>query len=1709
MRRLLYCLLAFCFGLFACSEEVSGPEPQMGGQADELATDPSFVCNEDPGTWVTLDGDAFSPLVVDAIASEHDDDAELPTVTLFLRADPTGADTDTTFSVTLDSPLGADDGRIRWIDDETLKLFISADLELPEGVYDIQVENPNGGATTEHEAFGVIPRPSLETAIPELTCVAQGERQINLEGDNLLVRGDDEQVPTIRLGDQEVEVVGTDNCRELHSTFTDHRLCQQVSVRLDEASFDAGVYQVSAENFSPAGCESHPEEDDVTVTIAPPPQAHNISPTPICSEQIGYEAMEIDGQDIVVVHDENGDAVYPEIHIDERSYEPISVDGCQEIESAPALGAQNCSQITIAVDDGDLAEQVADDTAFTELDVVITNPEPVGCHSTDDLALTAVPPPSVAYAEPDPMCTAQFENSFIVEGHGFVAIGDAQPVVHVGDQTYEVDEMQDCVDVPTPEAETISCERVVITIAEGDLEPHRADVVVENPETAACTSTQQSTVQVVAPPTVQAINPEPLCADQQMRTLEIDGEEFLDIDGALPSVAIGQESFIADDIADCQDLPVDDDGRSVRRCQTLLVNVDAGVLDAGLHDVVVTNPEQAACSSQQELDIETVPPPTLTSAEPRALCTTDGNTLLQVTGDHLYEVAGVGPEILVDGQTYQSDASDCTDVDGDTRLCETLEIDVDPSALSSDVQYLTAINPDPVGCQSDESQPITLADPPQIVLTEPEAGCEGEVMDADLTLMGQFTHDPDEDAPQVTMNGQSATVTGFSDCETTDLDDFTLETCTELHTTIPTDLRDQSFDVTVTGSDPVACGSDTITVEREPIPQIDAVVPERICDEGGSFEVQGQDLSPDAEFYLDGIAASTATIDSNGTTANVTFDGPLSPTHKTLEVVNPGDCSTIHTEEIRITEGPNPVYVDPPATFDGMTTQVTIYAAGLHGGSIEVVELLHPDGTSISLDYEVDDDRPNVVQAVVPEGILADTEDSVDFGVILTDDVDCSDGASDLLTVTSELTVAIDDITPPFGATDETTGVTIDAVDPLNDSDMVQFEAIPRAYLNPSDTEGDSTRAREIRSLQFIDETELNGLVPSGLPVGTYDLIVVNPDGAVGALFDSFEVTAERPPRIESVSPGSWTNDQDALLVDIEGENFRDDPEDPTVEVFCRAPEDDEEDEDLLDQPNDIQIASVSDTLVEILVDTNNLDHLDACYMRLTNADGTYDMYSPITVTNPAGNFVGFSAGTEFDTARRGPTTLSGVPSRQARYLYVIGGDAGTSDTAFRSGEFSRLDRFGAPGEWNYLPYELPTGRTLANGLRIDDFVYLVGGSDEGTATDEVLRAQVLDPLDVPEIVNLDLFADGDGLEGDSLDSDLDAGVYYYRVAAVFGPNDPANPDGESLASEPQPINVPLDGTTVSISWVAPEDINHDIDYYAVYRSVEADDPYGNESLIATVDSSTTSYTDDGTDDPIAGENPLPLGSFGAWDQVSTLQHERMVAGITSAQNPSDSDEHFIYVVGGEDGAGDFRDDYEFVSVSVDGPREQTVSADATLGELSAGVPNLLPGGRAELTAMTAYDGNASAVSDVDPQIFLAGGQSEGADSDNDIYVSTVNDDGHLDEWTQLPISQRLSGPNRYGHAGAVINNEVVVAGGADGLPDDTAYHNEIRCDVDDDCPPAELGPDWSSLSDIGMQERVWMGHLAFRGFWYLTGGLDTDLEPKNSVDFSVAGGAP
>jgi hypothetical protein len=2027
-------------GLAGCAEEVEGPSPTIPpGTTEAPAFQPGFVCNEQTEGWITVAGSEFSPLVVDSL---DDSSVEFPEVTLTqsatIEGDAFGGDAP--FSTTLAASDEAEESRIKWIDDETIAFFVDPDLELPAGSYDVTITNPNGQSATAEAAFGVLPRPTVSAVVPDMTCVAQGERTVEVQGDHFLMT--DGQTPSVDIGEKTYEVDQAAECRDLlGSAFGNHQVCKSLTITVAEGDFAPGQQQVTVHNIEPAACSSVPAEDSAGLLVVAPPTVTDVTAEPICSEQNDYDDMTVRGENFIRVTDAESNVSLPTVTVADTSYVATAASGCEAIEGLANQTAERCTELTFAIAADDHQAAIADGERSAELDVVVENPQPAGCSSTEDIGLTVVPPPSVTDAQPEPTCVAEEAKVVTVSGFGFLTVEGALPQVQVGPNTYDADAATDCQPVGTedadPRSENVeSCDTLTVSLPTAAVDPDQNHAItVINPADAACSSTEDVQFYVAGPPTLTTITPQPICTADGDTTMLVEGENFLEIaddtgTSHLPTVTIGANTYDAASIGDCTAAPLQDDGmqrptrictsvevvipqdalgagdhvatvtnpleanctsnddnlnvvppptlsniteeiacvaegqtsfviqgsdflvidgtqpsvqigattygattdttsctnttvngRSVDTCTSLSFTVPQDDLAAGVHQVSVVNPDSAACvsTSTNTVDLTIHPKPTVAAVQPNPLCSetggsvdvigsdfivfegttptvtidgvaysatadtandctqltsvtastvyncsrltldvpaadiTDGAHVVEMTnpspvgctstdtatlvalasptvsavaetiacnetadtnlvvtgtgfaksaagdlptvsiggvnvqataannctpvgttaietctelevlasagalaeggqaievvnpggggcqsgsateveifgaaqvsavtpslycdqaggtdltldGNNFLVVDGTAPQVQIDTQTYTAtiDTATCQTVTSRVESCTSLTVTVPETDLVSGTYQADVINPAPLACPSSSTAPVVEAGAPTIVSAQPDRVCSNDTAfqgSGSVAVSGTNFLVIDTDNPTVTVNGVAATVTGTSNCTTVQNPSYTVESCTDMTIEVPASERDKEMVVELQNPAPADCGQPTsFTIPVEPAPVVTSVTPLRICFEGGSFQIDGQNFDPAMTVTLAGVNANDVTVNAAGTSATATFNTSLPVGDRTLTVTNPSNCSSDFDQTIKVVNGPQVFYVDPPVAYNGINTQVTIYLSGLEGGSVADVTLIDSQGTETTLAHNFDPNRPNTVQATIPAGILSAGTTEEIFSIRVTDDVACDGTGQDLLTVTDELTVAVESIDPPFGWTNSSTAVGLTAEDPAP-TGQVQFESTPRVYLNPVDA-GANALATELRSTQFIDPTDLNGIVPSGLPVGQYDIIVVNPDGTVGLLTDpandptlgAFEVTQDPPPLIDTVSPGSWPNSESALAVTVEGANFRD----PTVEAFCQ-------DAGVISSPP-ITRQSFTSTSISVTVDTSSLAHLSTCYIVVTNAnDGTFAEYAPVTVFNPAGNFVSFSPGPDLNTARRSPAMSSGEPSRRAKFVYTIGGDDGANANTLTSMEATQLDRFGEPTSWSTLPgpynlsvaqNQLPEGLTHAKATRIDDFIYLVGGFEAANgATDKVLRTNVLDPLDVPNITNLDV-SYREGIPGNN------PGTYYYRVSAVLNTTNAHNPGGETLASEPQPISIPLTFLEIQLGWESfPDAVS-----YRIYRTAGPNQSVGTEELLAEIPAPAgggpVTYTDDGTDTITPGATPLPLGSVGVWHQPNdtngaplALEQARYHHGVTSAPDPDDTAQHFVYAAGGGDGTSIF-DDYEYFAVTVNGLRDQTLSP------MTRDTTNVVAPARWKMPVLAATPLNSNVT---DSYVYVLGGEQANGSVSTTNEAAQVNADGSLGTWQSISGNQR----SRSEYAGAVANNAVAVAGGDRNSTDESADSSEIcegsACNV-----PDVKG--WNSLSQVNLRSRAMHGYTSYNGFFYLAGGYSVNTgDTLETTDFSVLGGTP
>lgn len=1178
-------------------------------------------------------------------------------------------------------------------------------------------------------------------------------------------------------------------------------------------------------------------------------------------------------------------------------------------------------------------------------------------------------------------------------------------------------------------------------------------------------------------PAISGVAPDALCTEQLTNTLVVSGSNFSPVlvDGLtkaphleLPTSTLSQEQDLAGASAasgevEFSGLPGEANSDAVRwtsQSELSLTLAPGLVTTPGLYGLTVTSP--AGKSATTSGAVLAVPPPTLTALSQDLACLTR-ETTLTLSGELFVQNGARLPSVTVGAATLVPTTSDCRALPGSSgyETCRTLEIVVPADSQTAGTVAVTVTNPAPLACVS-TSQHLTWVDRPRVTSVQPIGICSQAQMQM-LTIAGTNFLTVDGVGPVLHVGPEEFTPTA-GDCSPLTGPSETVQQCTTLTLFVPVGtFAPGSYMVSVTNPAPADCASsEPITLEVRPPPVVTDVAPRNVCSGFASVTITGTDFVSGSAVTLDGISASRVTVNSAGTSAVAEFSmlmpgGPL-----TLQVDNGDGCRASAPVSVNVIPGPQLFFVDPPVVFNGITVQATAYGTGFTGAVASVSIVNSATEASTMLTFTTNAAKPGQVQLTIPSGTPAGSYD-----LLLTDGSSCGARLPDALRIVDQttLTLGSPSMTPQFGYTGDSTPVTIDA---LNNA----FQALPRVYLNPT-TAGPGTIAAPVGAVSFLTANRLTGLVPTpALPVGSYDLIVVNPDGTVGVSTSAFRVVGQPVPSIASLSPGSVANSNPATFT-ITGADFRT----PAVTLFCV----DGTGTALAMSPT----ANITNSTASTIDVSFNASIAGvACVVRVTNGDDqTFSEFSAVVITNPAQNLYAARQGPQLLVARRSPIALGANATSAARFLHVIAGDDGT--TPLDTVETSALDRLGVPGAFVAQRERLVVPRTHAAGTAIGRWLYVAGGSNDAGVLDSVERAAVLDPKDRGEVTDLLLEVGAQG---------LDAGTWYYRVAPVMAAGDPFNPQGENLPSDPFPVRLPDLGQrklSVTVSWSSDPGAAA----YRVYRSPTPGATVGAEELIAEVMAPTTQFRDTGGAS-LSAQRPLPVGSTGRWHALPSLATPREGAGVSWGMDPGDATKAHLYVVGGRQSSTAATSSYEFLTLTLGAGGQQTLAASFTPGSGTLGTA------RWQLAVSQATNALSSRIPAGTTYLYALSGSAANGMQVTSAVAAPITAGGQLGTVTSLPSLQRS------GYGTVVAGNLVFAFGGALAAPDTGISSGEICGPGVVGCGPVaqQVPPNvinWNAGQTM-LEPRYRLGTTLSGAFIYTVGGSTATAAATQSTEYRL-----
>ena len=455
----------------------------------------------------------------------------------------------------------------------SVKTCGSATFKIPKktfepGRYDLTLTNPATAAcvSTDKISLTVVPPPALVSVAPDLTCDAQGDQSMVVKGSGFLKVG--HVLPTVTLGDQTYDASALDDCTEITTgPFAEGKVstCGTLSFTIKKGSLPAGDYKAVVTNPMPADCESL--EKNVIVHVAPPPTVTAVQADLLCDAQ-SAQSMTITGTGLLKIG-----KLLPSVQLGTQALTPTAADGCQDVAGDFVEGSvQACTSLTFSLPSGALAPG--------DYPVTVTNPDPAGCVSEEVISVHVAAPPTITGLDKVAICDAEANQVVTIAGTDFLQIGATVPSVIIGALPL-VPAAGGCtpLDGTFAEGAVQVCTLLTVTIPMGSMAAGDYPVLVTNPPTADCASTQPLVLHVEAPPIVASVAPATVCTGG--RQIQIAGSGFLPTP-AVSLQAAGKSTILASASS------VNADGTQITS------QIGAGAEIGTTYDVVVTNPDTCA-----------------------------------------------------------------------------------------------------------------------------------------------------------------------------------------------------------------------------------------------------------------------------------------------------------------------------------------------------------------------------------------------------------------------------------------------------------------------------------------------------------------------------------------------------------------------------------------------------------------------------------------------------------------------------------------------------------------------------------------------------------------------------------------------------------------------------------------------------------------------------------------------------------------------------------------------------------------------------------------------------------------------------------------------------------------------------------------------------------------------------------------------------------
>lgn len=275
-------LMVFWWTVFAvaapgCSYSVDSPE--LRASVDKGAVVPDLVCTDQLITNVVLNGSGFAPLPIKTLEGPNTQ-LLLPKIELKATASLDGSAPAGSAIQIPDDPANPGASKVHYLSDTQMSFDITPDQQIPGGVYDIIVTNPDGThSATWPGSLALIPPPEINDLLPDTICDDQADQNVVINGRYFLRV--DGALPVVTVGGMEFSVTDIQGCVELTGNFVEKiEICSSVTINIPTMSLGPGEYDVVIKNPSTASCSS---TSVIKLTVHPPPRVDSVVPQKVCT----------------------------------------------------------------------------------------------------------------------------------------------------------------------------------------------------------------------------------------------------------------------------------------------------------------------------------------------------------------------------------------------------------------------------------------------------------------------------------------------------------------------------------------------------------------------------------------------------------------------------------------------------------------------------------------------------------------------------------------------------------------------------------------------------------------------------------------------------------------------------------------------------------------------------------------------------------------------------------------------------------------------------------------------------------------------------------------------------------------------------------------------------------------------------------------------------------------------------------------------------------------------------------------------------------------------------------------------------------------------------------------------------------------------------------------------------------------------------------